>query len=134
MMSTHWSDAYIGQPYISGERDCGNLAARVRLEVFGDASALQVAELQRAAGQLGKQRQVEQMLSAHGHRTEQPMEGDAVVMQNTAGRWHVGSYCLIDGEAWVLHNMKNAKQVVRHRLRELARVGLSVEGFYQWKH
>ena len=36
----HWTDAYIGLPYILGEQDCAAVVARVQREVFGRAMAM----------------------------------------------------------------------------------------------
>jgi hypothetical protein len=60
------------------------------------------------------------------------VDGDAVLMKS-GSLWHVGVYILLGGAPYVLHAMKNAQQVVRHRLRDLPNQGLTVEGFYKWK-
>lgn len=128
----HWSDRYLGRPYVAGSGDCAMLAAEVRHDVFGDASAIAAAEAERAASALGRARQAQQVIAQHGARTDVPIEGDAVLMLCRGRPSHIGIYCLIDDEPWVLHAMANAGEAVRHRLRDLPRVGLALEGFYRW--
>lgn len=131
--SSHWSDAYIGRPYMAGSADCAHLAAEVRREVFHDASVATIERIERAASALGRVHQVEELAARHGRRTAAPADGDAVLMLCRGRPSHVGIYCLIGTDAYVLHAMANAGEAVRHRLRDLPRVGLAVEGFYQWK-
>lgn len=128
----HWSEKYIGQPYIPNEADCARLLCRVRREVFVKPVP-QEAELERAASRLGRAAQMRDAVDVLGIRTESPSEGDAVLMICRSRPSHIGAYCVVNGEPSVLHAMENAKQVVLHRLRDLHRVNLSVEGFYAWK-
>ena len=129
---SHWSENYIGEPYIKGEADCAALLCRVRREVF----ALPVpdgAQIARAASALGRQAQMADGVAAFGQPTAFPAEGDAVLMLCRGRPSHIGVYCEVDGERCVLHAMENLGMVVLHRLRELHRALLDVEGFYQWK-
>lgn len=122
----HWSDAYLGLPY--AEADCAALATRVRLEVFGVPLPAAQAEI-RAASPLGRARQVQQALD--GHRVEQPEEGDLVLMHCRGRPSHVGVLARIGGIDHVLHAMKNHGSTCLHRLRDLRRIGLDVEGYYR---
>ena len=128
----HWSDSYIGQPYIKGEADCARLLCRVRREVF----ALPVpdeAEVDRAASRLGRAYQMADGVEAFGERVASPTEGDAVLMFCRGRASHIGVFCRVDGEPCVLHAQENLGMVVRHRLRDLSKCLLSIEGFYRWK-
>lgn len=126
---THWSDVYIGQPYRPGENDCAELAARVQREVFKRDIGLPT---ERACGLRGLTAQIADLQGDYATPVDQAVEGDAVLMRSRGRLAHIGVFCLINGEAWVLHAMKNAGQVCRHRVRELANMGLVVEGFYRW--
>lgn len=131
-MADHWSESFIGDPYIKGEADCGRLVCRVRREVFG-LPVPDEAEFERAASRLGRVAQMSDAVAAFGQRVERPVEGDAVLMLCRGRASHIGIFCVVDEEACVLHAMGNARMVVRHAIRDLPRVGLLVEGCYRWK-
>lgn len=128
----HWSDPYIGDPYIKGDADCARLLCRVRREVFA-FPVPDDAEISRAESRLGRVAQMTDGVAAYGEMVTAPQEGDAVLMICRGRPSHIGVYCVVDGETCVLHAMENVGMVVRHRLRELHRAMLSVEGFYRWK-
>lgn len=128
----HWSDSYIGQPYIPGEADCLRLYCRVSSEVF-KRTIPNGATVERAASALGRVQQMTEGTTVLATRVDKPVEGDAVLMMCRGRPSHIGAFCVVDGEASVLHAMANAGMTVRHCLRDLPRVGLTVEGLYQWK-
>lgn len=124
----HWTDAYIGLPYIAGEQDCAAVVARVQREVFGRAVTVPA---ERADGPFGKSAQIAQGAQDLADPVTEPAEGDAVLMQ-VRGLWHVGVW-FHQGEPWVLHALRSSGQVVSHRLRDLAGLGIRVEGFYRMR-
>lgn len=128
----HWSMNYLGTPYQLGDADCAALVCKVHHEVFGGVipSATQVERLSSALGRTG---QIQDGVAEFGQATTQPIEGDVVLMMCRARPSHVGVYCEIDGVPYVLHAMQNAGQVVLHKLSDLEKVQLKVEGFYRWK-
>lgn len=128
----HWSEKYIGQPFILGEADCARLVCQVRSEVFG-LPVPNDAHIERAESRLGRAAQMTDGVEAFGVQVKTPAEGDAVLMMCLGRPSHIGVFCRVDGEDCVLHAMENAGMVVRHRLRDLPRAMLSVEGFYRWK-
>lgn len=125
----HWAAKYIGMRYIEGENDCASFAERVQHEIFHRAVRL---PQHRAQGVRGWSQQIETQKDAVATRTEDPQEGDAVLMIGRGRLDHIGVYTLVNGTPYVLHAMKNAGQVCLHRLRDLAAVELKVEGFYKW--
>lgn len=131
-MTTHWTERYIGQEYESGTADCARLLAQVRREVF-ELPVPSDIEVERAASRLGRAGQMTDLVEAFGVKTDNPQEGDAVLMMCRGRPSHIGAYAYINGEPCVLHAMENAGHVVLHRLRDLHRVFLSVEGYYAWK-
>jgi len=126
----HWTEHYIGAPYVEGKNDCASFTARVQREWFGREIPLPV---DREANYLGWSRQIESHREDYAAPTETPEEGDAVLMIGRGRLNHLGTYCLIGGEQYVLHAMKSAGQVVLHRVRDLPMYGLTVEGFYRWR-
>lgn len=128
----HWSEKYIGQPYILGINDCARFAAKIKRTEF-QFDVPDEIDIDRAASRLGRIGQMEDLVSAYGEKTESPIEGDAVLMLCRGRPSHLGIYCIVNGEPCVLHAMENAKMVVLHKIRELERVFLKVEGYYKWK-
>lgn len=129
---SHWSEKYIGQEYATHTADCARLLARVRREHFKLPVPSDI-ELDRQASRLGRIGQMSDLVDTYGKPTENPQEGDAVLMLCRGRPSHIGVYCIVDGEPSVLHAMESARMVVLHRIRELDRVFLTVEGYYTWK-
>lgn len=128
----HWTEKYIGQPYAVHTADCARLLSKVRSEQFNLPVPTDI-EVERAASRLGRIGQMQDLVSEYGEKTENPQEGDAVLMLNRGRPSHIGVYTIVDSEPCVLHAMENAGMVVLHRIRELNRVFLTVEGYYSWK-
>ena len=126
----HWAETYVGDPYVPGEHDCGAFAARVMREQFGREVHLPSA---RGHGLRDDSRQINRLLDDFGEPVDTPAESDAVVMVSRGMLSHVGIYCEINGEAHVVHAMKNAGQVCLHKLRQLEHLGLRIEGYYRWR-
>lgn len=129
---SHWSEKYIGTPYQTHTADCARLLSRVRNEQFGLPVPTDI-EVDRATSRLGRLGQMKDLVCEFGVKTENPQEGDAVLMLSRGRPSHIGVYCIVNGEQCVLHAMENAGMVVLHRIRELNRVFLTVEGYYSWK-
>lgn len=129
---SHWSEKYIGHQYMVNTSDCARLLSRVRSEQFGLPVPTDI-EVERAASRLGRIGQMQDLVNEYGVRTASPKEGDAVLMLSRGRPSHIGVYCIVDGQPSVLHAMENAGMVVLHKIRELNRVFLSVEGYYAWK-
>jgi hypothetical protein len=128
-MNAHWSQVYVGLPYVRDTFDCAVLVERVLREVFGRDVEL---PKERSADVHGLSAIIRRRRADVAQPVDDPREGDAVLMIGRGRLNHVGVYCLIAGEPWVLHNMRAAGQVCLHRMRELPAYGLRVEGFYRW--
>ena len=126
----HWSEPYIGMPYVPGDNDCASFAARVVREVFAREIGL---PHERSDGVSGWSRQIECAKNDYGIRVNKPEEGDAVLMIGRGRLNHIGVYCVIGGVGYVLHAMLKHGAVALHRIRDLDNVGLAVEGYYRWK-
>jgi len=124
----HWAETFVGIPY--AENDCAQFAARVQREVFGKHITL---PSQRAAGYRGQSAQLVNLRDDYATPTDDPIDGDAVLMVGRGYLNHIGVFARIDSEPWVLHAMRNAGHVVLHRVRDLPRYGLTLEGYYRWR-
>jgi len=133
----HWSDKYVGKPYIAEVYDCGEMAREVQQQEFNRVVLIPTersysgkegqAKIREVARQILRDR--DQVAS----RTDTPTDGDAVLMFSGSKMMHIGIYCLIDSVAWILHCAERPAQVIRTRVRELEPRGFKLEGYYQWK-
>lgn len=129
-MVRHWAENYVGMTYKPGDFDCADLAVVVQQEVFEHEIMLPSEHPQsmRAITDM-----IEDQTKDHAKRTDTPKEGDGVLMLVGKRLKHIGIYCEIKGTPYVLHAMRNAGQVTLHKLRDLPKHNLQVEGFYKWK-
>jgi hypothetical protein len=136
-MPSHWSDAYIGRAYIDVEFDCAELSRLVQAEVFHRVIALPTERTYRGLTGPAKVRAMRDQLAAckddYGVRTSAPVDGDAALIRSRGRIDHIGTYCLIGGEPWVLHAAAGINQVIRTRVRDLELYGYALEGYYTWK-
>lgn len=115
-----------------GDADCARLLSDVRGEVFNLPVPSEV-EVNRAQSRLGRVGQMTDLVSEYGQKTDSPQEGDAVLMICAGRPSHIGVYCFIGGTEYVLHAMENAGMVVLHKITDLNKFLLKIEGYYKWK-
>lgn len=127
----HWSENYIGKPYKLGFADCASLVCEVREQQF-DGTVPEFVLAMRENTRLKRVEQLQALTREAVTTTDNPVEGDVVLMICRGRPSHVGVYCVVDNEQSVLHAMENAKMTVRHRIRDLEKFGLKVEGYYKW--
>ncbi len=125
----HWSERYIGQPYVKDELDCGGWAERILREQFHRDVHL---PKERAQGLRPRSQQIATAKDRFAMRTEHPEEGDGVLMVSRGDLYHIGIYTTVAREPSVVHAMEGFGAVVRHRIRDLAGIGLRLEGYYRW--
>jgi hypothetical protein len=123
----NWPEQYVGRPY--SEHNCAELAVLVQREQFGRHIELPT-EMPSFFGHQAKM--IDLCKADYARPVESPIEGDAVLMKCRGRFSHVGVYCVIRAQGYVLHALKSSGQVVLHRLRDLERIGLTLEGFYRW--
>lgn len=129
---------YVGLPYVLGEFDCADLAARVQWEIWGRRIALPTVRA-RPGGARGQAREINRLRDAVADPIDKPVTGCGVLMfepdgsENTAPNWHIGTVFMLAGEVWVLHNSEGMQGAALQRLADLQRFGLRVDGFYAWK-
>jgi len=126
----HWSEKYVGEPYVSGVADCAALAARVAREVLGIACRLPDVH---EKGLRGQAAQIQAHKDTIAERSAVAMDGHPVLFIGRGRTCHIGVMCWIASEWWVLHADQSAGFVIRQRLRDMTRVLYQLEGFYTWK-
>jgi len=144
----HWSEGYIGLPYIPGAHDCAHLVERVQREIFGRAVAVPAERAGWRSRELSAQ--IAEAAPGLARRRADPdtaHDGDPVLMIGAGRLNHIGVLVTPLGqpvavqptalrdavaECSVLHNFIRARQVVLTRVRDLPRWGLELEGVYAW--
>ena len=126
----HWSDRYLGVPYVAGAHDCAALAQQVAGEILG--LPVNVPAVRRD-GAFGRSAQIQAHRDELAERVADPVDGHPVLMVCRGRLQHIGVACRLAGEWWVLHADEDFGAVIRQRLRDLPPAGIKVEGFYRWK-
>lgn len=126
---------YVGTPYLVGEFDCADLAARVQWEVFGRLVELPTHR-KRPGGALGQAREIHRLQGNLADPVASPATGCAVLMHEpgpAAPIWHIGTVFMRDAQVWVLHNSFGLGSAALQRLEDLQRFGMRLDGFYAWR-
>lgn len=126
---SHWSDEYVGEPYIPETGDCAALAERVAREVFGKVVGLPTSH---AATYREQAKQIMELRDDYAERIDEPVDGCPVLFVGRGQLCHIGVMCWIAHEWYVLHADQSAGMVVRQRLRDVTRIHFKVDGFYEW--
>lgn len=123
----HWSDGYIGVPY--RECNCAELVERVLREQLGRDLNFPRRESDNLFHQSA-------LLTAHARDFARPIAAPAdgcCVMFLVRGRMaHVGLYCLIGGQGYVLHADSAFGSSTRIAIRHMVPPRYRIEGFYEW--
>lgn len=125
----HWSDKYIGQPYVPEVGDCAAFAERVAREVLGIDPKLPVSHEQSLRAQA---EQITELKDIHAVRVDAPIDGQPVLFVARGRFFHIGVAALIGGETWVVHADQGAGAVVCQRLADMTRWAYRWEGWYKW--
>lgn len=130
------AQAYVGLPYLDGEFDCADLAVKVQWELWGRLVTLPLHR-RRPQGARGQAAQIRALRDELADRIETPVTGCGVLLLTAddegAELWHIGTVFESAGETWVLHNSHVLGSAHLHRLADMRRRGMRVEGFYQWR-
>lgn len=122
---SHWTERWIGRPWIAGQEECWDFLRRVSAEEFGRTiPALPVLAADpravRRAFETGAER-------AAWEETARPVDGDAVLMAAGRRPCHVG---LFVAPGRVLHSVEGAGAILTP-LAALDRLGYRVVGIYR---
>ncbi|MBV6304945.1 hypothetical protein KVP10_08595 [Candidimonas humi] len=126
----HWSDRYVGHPYVAEMADCAVLAERVAHEVFGKVIGLPAGH---AEGYIEQAKQIAELKDDYATRIDTPVDGCPALLIGRGQNCHIGVMCWLANEWWVLHANQAYGMVTRERLRTLTRLHFKVEGYYRWK-
>jgi hypothetical protein len=125
----HWSDKYVGQPYVAEVGDCAGLAAKVARDVLGIDCGLPSSH---ATGLREQSAQVMANKDALAVRVDKPADAQPALFLARGRLAHIGVVCLIGSEVWILHADQSAGAVVRERLTRMTEFRYTLEGFYKW--
>lgn len=124
---THWSDGYIGIAHAT--LDCAELVERVLREQLG-----RDLHFPRRANDNMFHRSA--LLTAHAQDFARPIaapvDGCGVMFLVRGRMAHVGLYCLIGREGYVLHSDSAFGSSTRIAIRNMAPPRYRIEGFYEW--
>lgn len=126
----HWSDKYVGLPYVAETGDCAALAEKVARQEFGQSPQLPVSH---AVTLRDQSAQILEHRDELAERIEGPVDGCPALFIGRGRLCHIGVMCWLAHEWWVLHADQSAGAVIRQRLRDVTRIHYRLEGFYQWK-
>ncbi|MGB3290923.1 MAG: hypothetical protein WBA83_16750 [Burkholderiaceae bacterium] len=125
----HWSEKYIGEPYIPEVADCAVLAVRVAKDVLGRDIALPVSH---AATIRAQAKQIDELKDDYAVCVDAPIDGQPVLLIGRGHSCHIGIMCWVANEWYVLHANQSFQHVTLQRLRDMTRMDYKVEGYYQW--
>lgn len=128
----HWTDPYIGLPYVIDSFDCTHLIEKVFKDECGRELQL---PMERTGGvvMLSKQIADERDNYVTQVKMKEAKDFDIIIMKQNNRLNHVGVFANVNGLKCVLHNVRNVGSVVLHKIRELDKIGLTVEGVYRFK-
>lgn len=126
----HWSDKYVGEPYVPESGDCAALAERVAREVFGKTIGLPTSH---ASTYRDQAKQIMELRDDYAEKLDAPRDGCPALFVGRGQLCHIGVMCWIANEWWVLHADQSAGFVIRQRLRHMTQLHWKLEGVYQWK-
>lgn len=126
---THWTETYIGRPY-SDDYNCAHLLVDVQRNVFNRNVNIPI-ESESQVFLLSKQIDDKKKTYLTPIEATEIQDGDVVLMKSRGRLNHIGILAVINGMKFVLHNVKSTGNVTLHRLKDLEKYALSVEGFYR---
>lgn len=119
----------VGVPYCADTLDCADFVVLVQRELFGREVIVPNGRPRGVRGQLA----LGELSRSYATRTEEPQDGDLVLMFEDGVLGHVGVYFFLAHEGWVLHSCEKVGESIFHRVRELPDWGAPIEGFYRWR-
>ena len=127
-MTRHWTEGYVGRPYVEGRFDCADLVVLVMRERFGREIALPA----HTEGTRARDAQIAALKGELATPTDDPRDGDAALMRASGRRralgHHIGVWCEAGlAEPHVLHCLKGLGTCL-HPVRSLKSHGLEFTG------
>lgn len=127
-----WWEDYIGREYIVGEYDCAHLVVDIQQNVFGNDFEVMV---ERDRSLRIQSEQIHQNLDKYVYPIDasEAADGDMLLMKCKGVLNHTGIVATNNNVKYVIHNLRNIRSVAMHKIRELPRYGLEIEGYYRFK-
>lgn len=123
----HWTRNFLQIPY--RDMNCSKFSEHVLRKQFNRDYKFPQSE----GSIFNQSKQIRDNLPKFADKTENPKDGDLVLMHGLRRMCHVGIYVNIGGVGYVLHCESSMKCSALHRLDRLMIFGYSVEGFYTWR-
>lgn len=129
----HWTDRWLGKPWVEDRYDCVDFVTEVLAGEFGRRVDL---PQQRPEAKRDWDRTVEALKALYGVRTRAPADGDGALMTAVGGRrsrqYHLGLVVWREGPLCVLHCPRNGSSVLTPVRALGASFQLELEGTYRW--
>ncbi len=126
-------DRFTGLRYCARHMDCADLAILVQKELFG-RDVMLAGKRPRPLTAQDQDAAIKDYCAELAHKVDTPQDGDVVLMTepgaNVAG--HIGTYFFLSYTPYVLHTTAHMGESKFHKIKDLASMGLTVEGFYRW--
>lgn len=126
----HWYEKYISMPY--KKWNCSKFVEHVLRDHFNiNFNFPQTTGTIFAQSELIKKSMP--VFSSYPNVTNNPIDGDLVLMHGKRLMCHVGLYLKINNIDYVLHSESSIGSSCLHKIRELRNYGYSLEGIYKWQ-
>lgn len=123
----HWTQKYLTITY--KDMNCSKFVEYVLKDHFGISMKFPQSE----GSIFNQSKQIRDNVPLFCERTEDPEDGDMILMNGIRRMCHVGVFVSINRVRYVLHSESRMKGAALHRLSDLMNYGYSVEGFYKWQ-
>lgn len=125
----HWSCKFLSIPY--SELNCAEFVEFVLRKQFG----INLYFPQNRGSVFSQSADLKKYIKSfvYPEKTEEPQEGDLVVMNGIRRMCHVGLLVKKGNDLFVLHTQKNLGCACLHKLKDISNYGLTLEGIYKWQ-
>lgn len=125
----HWSEKYLNIPY--KDKNCAEFVEFVLSKEF----KINFKFPQSHGSFFEQSALIKKSINdfVYPEKTDEPKEGDLVLMNGSRRICHVGLFVKIRNIAYVLHNQKQHSYSRLHRIDHLPYNGLLLEGIYKWQ-
>ena len=122
---------YVGIPF--KDMNCGDLALKVQSEIYGnnfDYSYVRPQSENVFAYSVAMKKNLFDFME---EEIKKPVDGCAVLMKIRGRLSHLGTYFKQNNTEYVLHTADQFGSSIIHKLCDLRKHNIDVEGFYKWK-
>lgn len=122
----HWAEKFLKIEY--KDMNCSKFVEHVLREQF----KIEYSFPQSQGSLFNQSQQIRDAMPSFCERTDEPKDGDMILMHGRRRMCHVGVYVKIGITEFVLHTESSMKTAALHPLNKLIVFGYTVEGFYKW--